>query len=453
MCISLVPIGLAVARIVSHPEELNEVSVLIVYCLSNVTFALVLSLFTDYREVYIQQQERTRAEEVQIRALRESEQRFRRLFANAASGIGWLSMDGRCEDLNSTFGCMLGRPVNELQGQPFCAFVDAEDQPLWADLLCGMQSAGRGDFAIDLRLSGAAGKLLQAQLSFAVVAATDGQPPAIAFVCLDTTKSHQMAAQLRQAQRLEAVGQLTGGVAHDFNNLLTVILGNTELLEHSLADQPHLQQLATMSLTAAERGASLVSQLLSFARQQPLQPQVVELGDLVDGMAGMLRQALGADLELLVSVSGQRWPCLIDPPQMESALLNMTINARDAMATGGRLHIEVLPLDDVGRDERLPVDLPPGDHVLLRVSDSGTGMSPEALARIFEPFYTTKPDGRGTGLGMAMVYGFITQSGGRIAVASRPGAGTVISICLARHLTEERISGGAAAVTRPPLPA
>lgn len=444
VCISLVPIGLALARIAVHSEVLNEVGVLIVYCLSNLTFALVLGLFTDYREAYIQQQERTRAEQAQNRALRESEQRFRRLFANAASGIGWLSMDGRCEDLNSTFGGMLGRPADELQGQPFSALVDADDQPRWSELLCEMQSSGQGDFATDLRLCSAQGKRLWTQLSFAVVPAADGQPQAIAFVCLDTTRAHQMQERLRQAQRLEAVGQLTGGVAHDFNNLLTVILGNTELLEDCLVDQPDLQQAAMMSRAAAERGAKLVSQLLSFARQQPLQPRTVALGELITDMAGMLRQALGKSNELLINVSEERCVTLIDPTQMESALLNLTINARDAMPSGGRLVIDVLPLSDDRRDDRLPAELPTGEYVLLRISDTGTGMSPETLARIFEPFFTTKPDGRGTGLGMAMVYGFISQSGGQVAVASSPGAGTVISICLPQYRAEGGVPAAAA---------
>jgi len=442
--ITLVPIGLALGRIASQPEALNEVAVLVVYCLCIATFSLVLSLFTDYREAYIQQHERAQAEQSQNRALRESEQRFRRLFANAASGIGWLSIDGRCEDLNSTFGRMLGRPVDELHGQAFSTWVDAEDRSRWNDLLRAMQSAGQGDFDADLRLCDAAGRRLRARLSFAVVEAADGQPQAIAFVCLDTTEAHKMERQLRQAQRLEAVGQLTGGVAHDFNNLLTVILGNSDLLEHSLANQPQLQELATMSKSAAERGAKLVSQLLSFARQQPLLPRPVELGELISGMTGMLRQTLGANVEMVVSLPDQPWLTLIDPTQMESALLNLTINARDAMPSGGRLAIEVRALPDARSGDDLPSDLPPGQHLVLRVTDTGCGMPPDVLDRVFEPFFTTKPSGRGTGLGMAMVHGFITQSGGRIAVASRPGAGTSITICLPRFLagSEQRLSSG-----------
>lgn len=432
LLIVLTPILLATIRGFAFSEALSEIGVLVVYSLSSLTFALVLSLFTDYREAFIQQRERAQAEQAHYSALRRSEQRFRRLFANAASGIGWLSLEGRCEDLNSTFGRMLGHPAADLHGQAFAALVDAEDQPRWQALLLELQSSDRDEVAADLRLRDASGRLLWTRLSFALVAAADGQPEAIAFVCLDTTAAHEMEAQLRQAQRLEAVGQLTGGVAHDFNNLLTVILGNTDELESSLGNQPELRELATMSRMAAQRGAKLVSQLLSFARQQPLMPRPVELGDLVMGMAGMLRQTLGAGIELRVSGPGQSCLALVDPTQLESALLNLAINARDAMPDGGRLSIEILPQSDGGLDESQPSRLPCGEHLLLRVTDTGCGMPPEVLERVFEPFFTTKPSGRGTGLGMAMVHGFITQSGGRIAVASRTGAGTTITIALPR---------------------
>ena len=235
--------------------------------------------------------------------------------------------------------------------------------------------------------------------------------------------------QLRQAQKLEAVGQLTGGVAHDFNNLLTVILGNAELLADELRDREHLRQLAEMTATAAERGAELTSRLLAFSRKQPLQPRVLDIGaQLSNGLEGLLRRTLTETIDLRIERPDDLWLAEIDPNQLDSALLNIVLNARDAMPDGGRITIgienAVLGEDDALRDPELVA----GEYIRITVTDTGHGMSEETLARVFEPFFTTKEVGHGSGLGLSMVYGFARQSGGHVRIWSAPGKGTSVSL-------------------------
>ena len=252
-------------------------------------------------------------------------------------------------------------------------------------------------------------------------------------------------AQLHQAQRLEAVGQLTGGIAHDFNNLLTVILGNAELLSERLASQPALQSLAQMTRTAAERGAELTQRLLAFARKQPLQPQPVDAHQLLAGMDALLRRTLPEDIELELVRGAGLWLALADPAQLESALLNLVLNARDAMPSGGRLTLETAntAIDQAYADQH--ADVLPGQYVLLSVSDTGTGMAQAQLARAFEPFYTTKPVGKGSGLGLSMVYGYARQSRGHVKLYSEVGHGTTVRLYLPRALVAAGASSAPAA--------
>ncbi|MDO8298464.1 ATP-binding protein [Lacisediminimonas sp.] len=238
--------------------------------------------------------------------------------------------------------------------------------------------------------------------------------------------------KLRQSQRLESVGQLTGGMAHDFNNLLTVIMGNAELLSEQLAGDPRLAGTADTVLKAAQRGADLTQRLLAFARRQPLDPRPVNVDALVAGMTPMLRGTLGEQVEIGFSPMPGLWPALADASQLESALLNLCINARDAMPNGGRVTIETanqLLDEDFGARHG---DLLPGPYVLLAVSDTGTGIAPAHASRVFEPFFTTKEKDKGTGLGLSMVYGFIKQSGGQINIDSELGRGTTVSMYLPR---------------------
>jgi len=248
----------------------------------------------------------------------------------------------------------------------------------------------------------------------------------------DVTERHEIDERLRQSQRLESIGQLTGGVAHDFNNLLTVILGNAEQLVEELQVTPPRAALAQMIAGAAQRGAELTQRLLAFARKQALDPKIVGINKLITDMDGLLRRTLGEHIEIELVRGGSLWPALVDPGQLESALLNLCINARDAMPRGGRLTIETgnVRLEDeyVARHAELSA----GEYVMLAVSDTGIGIPAELVARVFEPFFTTKPMGRGTGLGLAMVYGFAKQSAGHVTLYSESGEGTTVKLYLPR---------------------
>jgi PAS domain S-box-containing protein len=248
----------------------------------------------------------------------------------------------------------------------------------------------------------------------------------------DITERVGLEDQLRQSQRLEAVGQLTGGVAHDFNNLLTVILGNGELLLEQLENDSLQRELADMIVGAAKNAAELTERLLAFARKQALNPIAVDSNQWVSGMYPLLRRTLGAHIEIEIVPRQGLWQALVDPAQLENALLNLCINARDAMSAGGRLLIET---NNVELDQDYAsgqADVKPGEYVLIAVTDSGSGIPAEILLRVFEPFFTTKDKGKGTGLGLAMVYGFIKQSGGHVSIYSEPGQGTVVKMYLPR---------------------
>jgi signal transduction histidine kinase/ActR/RegA family two-component response regulator len=238
--------------------------------------------------------------------------------------------------------------------------------------------------------------------------------------------------QLRQSQKMEAVGNLTGGLAHDFNNLLAVIIGDLDMLAERLQGDAGSRELALEALDSALRGAELTRRLLAFARRQPLQPQRIDVSRLVDGIAHLLRRTLGEDIQIFLDLSHDVWPVVADPAQLEASLTNLATNARDAMPRGGRLMIAVgnrtLDQDYAGQHP----DATPGDYVLIEVTDTGTGIAPDIIGKIFEPFFTTKEVGRGTGLGLSMVFGFMRQSGGHINVDSNEGIGTTIRLYLPR---------------------
>ncbi len=242
---------------------------------------------------------------------------------------------------------------------------------------------------------------------------------------------------LQQAQKMESIGHLTGGVAHDFNNLLQVISGNLQLLGRTLGDQERAQNYVKSALDGVRRAAKLASQLLAFSRRQPLEPKTVNLGRFVTGLEELLRRTLGEGIVVETVVADGLWNSLVDPTQVENALLNLAINARDAMDGSGNLTIEARNalLDEAYASQQL--DLAAGEYVLLSVTDTGSGMTESVLQRAFEPFFSTKPESHGTGLGLSMVYGFVQQSGGHIKVFSEPGHGTTIKLYLPRSLEDE----------------
>jgi PAS domain S-box-containing protein len=240
--------------------------------------------------------------------------------------------------------------------------------------------------------------------------------------------------QLRQSQKMEAVGQLTGGLAHDFNNLLTGITGSLELLGTRVAQGrlKDVDRYVTAALGAAKRAAALTHRLLAFSRRQTLDPKPTDVNRLTADMVDLIRRTVGPEIKVEVVEAGGLWPTLVDAPQLENALLNLCINARDAMPRGGRITIETANkwLDERAADER---DLPPGQYLTLCVTDTGTGMPPYVIAKAFDPFFTTKPIGQGTGLGLSMIYGFVRQSGGQVRIYSEVGQGTTMCLYLPRH--------------------
>ena len=259
---------------------------------------------------------------------------------------------------------------------------------------------------------------------------------------------------LRQAQKMEAVGQLTGGVAHDFNNLLTVIMGGLDSIKREIdkksdIDVRRLRRMQALAFQAANRASTLTSRLLAFARRQPLAPKPINLNRLVGGLSDLLQRTLGETVAFETVLAAGLWLAHADPTELESALMNLAINARDAMPDGGKLTIETA---NVSLDEKyvsaLVEPVPPGQYAMLAVSDTGEGMNKETVDRVFEPFFTTKTEGKGTGLGLSQVYGFVRQSGGHIRIYSEPGEGTTVKLYLPRDLrAEEPVSDGIASVT------
>jgi len=253
----------------------------------------------------------------------------------------------------------------------------------------------------------------------------------------EVTQRLRAEAMLQQAQKMEAIGQLTGGVAHDFNNLLQIIMGNLNILAREMqGNEPALRRIRN-ALLGADRGASLTRHLLAFSRRQPLSPVPTNLGRLIRDMTDLLRRSLGEEIQIETVIAGGLWTTLVDPSQVESAILNMAINARDAMPEGGKLTIEAgnAFLDDAYAAEHMEVV--PGQYVMLAMTDTGTGMTSEVMAHAFDPFFTTKEEGRGTGLGLSMVWGFVKQSGGHVKIYSELGQGTTIKVYLPREMRAE----------------
>jgi PAS domain S-box-containing protein len=262
------------------------------------------------------------------------------------------------------------------------------------------------------------------------------------FIGRDLTEKHAAEAQMRQAQKMDAIGQLTGGVAHDFNNILTVITGTIGILAEAVADRPELVSIAKLIDDAAERGAQLTKHLLAFARRQPLQPREIDVNSLILEVGKLLHPTLGEQIEISPKLAHDAWSALVDPNQLTTAVLNLALNARDAMPGGGKLTLET---GNVHLDEdyaRVNTDVTPGEYVMVAVSDAGTGIPPDLLEKVFDPFFTTKEVGKGTGLGLSMVFGFVKQSGGHIKIYSEEGHGTTVRIYLPRSTGEGESASG-----------
>jgi PAS domain S-box-containing protein len=353
-----------------------------------------------------------------------------------ANAIVITDRDGVIEWVNPAFLESTGYTLDQARGRRPADLVSSGRQEqsfyenLWATILRGEVWHGQ---VVNRRRDG---ELRNEEMTITPVRAEGGEISHFIAVKQDITDRLALEEQLHRAQRLESIGQLTGGVAHDFNNILTVVLGNADLLKDELENDQRLGPLAEMIAKGAQRGAELTHRLLAFARKQALNPEVVKVSALVSGMGELLQRALGEHVEVQNIFSGALWPALVDAAQLESAVLNLAINARDAMPDGGKLIIE---LSNTELDEDYAaheVDVRPGQYVLLAVSDSGCGIAAENLERVLEPFYTTKEKGKGTGLGLSMVYGFVKQSKGHMKLYSEPGVGTTVKLYLPRSVDD-----------------
>ena len=322
---------------------------------------------------------------------------------------------------------IFGYTAEETVGKPYNLVPEGQEAEY--DRL--FEKAMAGETVRDIRVQRRRkdGALIEVSFSGAAMYGPEGIK-GIAYAFTDVTESTKIEQQLRHAQKMDAVGQLTGGVAHDFNNLLTVITSTIDILADGVADKPELVAIAKLIGEAAARGAELTSQLLSFARKQPLQPREVDVNELVLGSAKLLRPTLGENIEILTKLDDAAWAAMIDPSQLTTAILNLAVNARDAMPHGGKLTLETSNIvldEDYAAANR---EVTPGPYVMVVVSDTGTGIPLELQDKVFEPFFSTKDVGKGTGLGLSMVYGFIKQSGGHVKIYSEPGIGTAIRLYL-----------------------
>jgi PAS domain S-box-containing protein len=378
-------------------------------------------------------------EEVAARAERD------RIFEMSRDLFGVATFDGYLKSINPAWSAALGRLEADILARPFAEIIHPDDLAVTGGVVATLQ-AGQPVHQFHVRLLKADGE----PVSFAWSAVPDAESESGIFYTVgrDITEEIAAAAELRevqaalrQSQKMEAVGQLTGGIAHDFNNLLAGISGSLELLQKRLTEGRlgGLDRYIDTAQASARRAAALTQRLLAFSRRQTLDPKPTDVNKLIHGMEELIRRSVGPVVEVEMVGAGGLWLTRIDPSQLENALLNLCINARDAMAPdGGRLTIETSNkwLDERAAKAR---ELSPGQYVSLCVTDTGTGMSPEVIERAFEPFYTTKPMGQGTGLGLSMIYGFARQSGGQVRIYSELGKGTTMCLYLPRH------AGGAAA--------
>jgi PAS domain S-box-containing protein len=400
-------------------------------------------------------------------ALQASQNRLAAIFGQASVGLTELTLDCRFERVNGALCAMLGRSEQELLGMKMDRIIHPDDLPGNRALFARLVATGE-PFTLEKRYLKPDGSIVWVSSNVSRLVDEAGKPQALVAVKTDISERRRVEEALRdlnetleqrvmeevaerakaeaallQSQKMEAVGQLTGGIAHDFNNVLQIISGNLHLLNQELMDDGPTRKRLDTALAAVERGARLSSHLLAFARRQPLQPVVADLGRLVRSMDELLRRALGETIDVSTSVGSGLWNTMIDPSQLENVVLNLAINARDAMGGAGKLTIE---LGNAVLDSQYVqnlVDVPAGQYVMLSVTDTGCGMSEDILQRAFEPFFTTKGEGEGTGLGLSMAYGFVKQSRGHIRIYSEAGLGTSIKIYLPRTLgaeTEEAIA-------------
>jgi PAS domain S-box-containing protein len=357
------------------------------------------------------------------RKAEEETKKFVALVQRSRDLISMATLDGRVLFINDAGRELLGlEPSHDISRVPLSTFHTEEGLKRQPIVLAQGHWEGEGVLRHFVT-----GELIPVQVSSLVLRASDGEPLCFATVQRDLRATRRLEEHLRQAQKMEAIGRLAGGVAHDFNNMLSVILSYGSLLMEQLPRESDLWTQVHEIFTAGERAAALTQQLLAFSRRQVLEPRVLDPNEIIGGMREMTRRLLGEDVELVYSLGDGIKKIAVDPTQMEQVVMNLAVNARDAMPRGGTLRISTANVTfDTARSHAS--DLAPGDYVRLTVSDSGVGMDPSIVNRIFEPFYTTKEKGKGTGLGLATVLGIVEQSGGRVLVRSTPGNGTTFEL-------------------------
>jgi PAS domain S-box-containing protein len=376
--------------------------------------------------------ERTAALSAARDALAEREVRLRALFDSTFQFIGLLSPDGVVLDANQTFLAFGGLRREDVVGRPFwdASWWDMGEETQ-SRLRAAILAAAAGEpQRYEVPVRGAGGRVATIDFSLKPMRDAEGNVALLVPEGHDLTELKAAEARLREAQKLEALGQLTGGVAHDFNNLLMAVLGNLALLRKRMPDEPRLHRLLDGALQGAERGAALTQRLLAFARRQELRPAAVELRALVTNLRALLERSAGPTVDIRLALPEGLPPAMVDANQLELALLNLVVNARDAMPQGGRVEIAATTGD--APSPAAPAGLTPGAYLRLSVRDSGGGMDQHTLARATEPFFTTKGVGKGSGLGLSMVQGLAQQSGGALALSSSPGQGTVAEMWLPR---------------------
>lgn len=361
------------------------------------------------------------------RELGETEERYRQLVNVSPDGI-MVHSDGLIVFANPTYVALIGADsVDQVMGRAAIDFVPEDDR---ATVMERRRNAVQSEMLGHRETSYKRldGELIPVERAIARI--TWQGKPAFLILARDITERKRSEEQLRQSQKMEAVGQLTGGIAHDFNNLLTVILGYFELKEGGASSPDAVERMGGMANLAARRGADLTQRLLAFARRQPLRPTTVDLSELVDGMTDLISRTLGATITIHTESDGKMWPCVVDAAQLENSLLNLCLNARDAMPGGGELVVKTRNVELDEPSARRIGDLTAGKYVRLSVIDDGHGMTREIAAKVLEPFFTTKTAERGTGLGLSMVYGFVRQSGGDVRIVTALDAGTTVELYL-----------------------
>jgi PAS domain S-box-containing protein len=369
--------------------------------------------------------ERRRAED----ALRVAEAKYRGLVEQSLVGV-YIVQGERLVYVNPKGADILGYTQQELLELPSVHhLLHDQDRPLVIDQVSRLDGATTGHVQLTVRGLRKDGAVVQAEAFCSVTEA--GDQPAVLVTVIDISDRIKLEDQLRQAQKMEAVGRLAGGIAHDFNNLLTAIHGNAELMSHRVTKDPEMAAEVAEILHAADRAASLTRQLLAFSRKQVLQPVALDVNEIVSSVARMARRLIGTGVQLQLELAPTVAKVLADPAQVEQVLLNLIVNARDAMPDGGLITVQTANVR-LGADspEMSQAGLAPGRFVLLAVDDNGMGMDPATQARIFEPFFTTKETGRGTGLGLSTVYGIVRQTGGAISVVSDRGRGASFRVYL-----------------------